>query len=649
MKRLLLIIFTMTISVALSQQSRLNALGHLDQPVFKPRNISALYSPHRPLNAQYTIYFSENFDSGIPSSWTEFHYEDGMGNGGYWSGYNDWNGNTLNGTPFVMVESYSGDTDAQLTSPVIDLAGVSGVTLLKFEHYFLSDNSNSTNEIGEVKVYDGSNWITVYSVDTTIGSWNNPNIRIIDISAYVNSNFKVRFHYYDANNDQFWAVDNVEIFQSFDDLAMVWGIPGVSWPDSHTSFSCIVQNTGTNVINDFDVTVTVEDASSNTVHSENLTVTGAAIAPGAYYKINFNNSWTPTMTGSYTLTYILSLPTDDDASNNTLTKPLDVIRPHYQDNVVHSFVAYDDDSSGDQNYFGQFDMTTGDFTVGDSIQGMFGNYLMAGDYIKSDSIIMVLDNTNTAYVVGDNGRVYEYGFIPFLTEVVTGLGFNTSQPYVYASTIDSLLQVTPFLDYTAVGRFNLTNPVIIGMAYDGTNLYALDLVTDSLYTVNPSDASLTGIGPVGYDLNYVQDIGLDYETGTLYGTLFDITNDPNYVSGLFVFDVTTGQATPVGTTYSDEYAICVPIGQNQTAISENPSNHFVLYPNPAISSLHIQVNNPPEKVIITDLSGKVVSIYSSIEKVDKVIDLNVSGLQNGIYLLTLYFGNENVTRTFIKQ
>ncbi len=633
MKRLILVVFLLAALPAFSQQSRLNALGHLDQPVFKPRSINALHSSRRPMNAQ-NIIFSENFDSGIPSSWT---VSDNAGTGAVWTEVNNYYGSTLNGTPFAMADSDgagSVDMDTSLESPTIDLSSVSVDVFLRFEHYF-KYYSGGGNEQGDVDVFDGTNWITVYSVNTDTGNWGAPDIQLINITPYANANFKVRFHYYNANYDWYWAVDNVEIISANDDLAMVWGIPGVSWPDSHTSFSCIVQNTGTNVINNFDVNVTVVDASSTTVHTENISVTGANLTAGSFYKINFNNPWTPTSTGTYTLSYTLSFPTDNDPSNNTYSRNLEVIRPTYQDNVVHSFVTYDDDSSGDQNYFGHFDMTTGDFTVRDSIQGMFGDYLMAGDYIKPDSIIMVVDNSNTTYVVGNNGNVYEYGFIPFLSEVVTGLGFNTGQPYVYASTTDSLLHVTPFLDYTAVGRFNLPNPAIIGMAFDGTHLYALDVTTDSLYTVDPTSANLSGIGHVGYNLYYVQDIGMDYESGTLYGTLFDITNSPNYVSGLFVFDVTTGQATPVGTTYSDEYTICVPIGQHQTAISENRSNYFVLYPNPAMNTLHIHVNNLPEKVVISDMSGKVVSSYTPVEKKEKIIDLNVSGLQNGIYLLTL--------------
>lgn len=72
-----------------------------------------------------------------------------------------------------------------------------------------------------------------------------------------------------------------------------------------------------------------------------------------------------------------------------------------------------------------------------------------------------------------------------------------------------------------------------------------------------------------------------------------------------------------------------------TAISELDINsaNFTLSPNPAIGNLSIQSNSSDEKVIeIFNLSGQIIYKTSSIEK---SINLDVSELKEGIYLLVL--------------
>ncbi len=46
---------------------------------------------------------------------------------------------------------------------------------------------------------------------TSLGAWVAPDHQVIDITAHANAAMKVRFHYYDATYEYWWAVDNVEI------------------------------------------------------------------------------------------------------------------------------------------------------------------------------------------------------------------------------------------------------------------------------------------------------------------------------------------------------------------------------------------------------------------------------------------------------
>ena len=157
-------------------------------------------------NYAFSQLVSEDFDSGIPSSWT---IVDNGGSTDTWYGETDHSGDDLDGTPFAFVNSDAAgsvDMDEELITPTFDASSYSTVTL-DFDHYFNQYGS----EIGDVDVWDGSSWNNVYSVSSDIGSWGSPNNQSIDISAYINSAMKVRFHYYNANYDWYWAVDNVTI------------------------------------------------------------------------------------------------------------------------------------------------------------------------------------------------------------------------------------------------------------------------------------------------------------------------------------------------------------------------------------------------------------------------------------------------------
>ncbi len=60
--------------------------------------------------------------------------------------------------------------------------------------------------------FDGENWIPIITQTVTTGGWNNPNHLLFDVSAYANSNFQVRFHYFDNYVwAWYWAIDNFEI------------------------------------------------------------------------------------------------------------------------------------------------------------------------------------------------------------------------------------------------------------------------------------------------------------------------------------------------------------------------------------------------------------------------------------------------------
>jgi hypothetical protein len=163
---------------------------------------------HNPQYAPFEPVF-ENFDGGIPSSWT---IEDDGTSADTWEGVSDLGGNDLDGTPFAAVSSDDAGIgpvlDEMLYSPVVN-ASIAEQLFLGFDQYY---RHLGTGSYGIVEVFDGTDWVTVLNQTATVGAWGAPDQQMIDVSQYSNEFFQVRFHYFDNGSwSWYWAVDNVVI------------------------------------------------------------------------------------------------------------------------------------------------------------------------------------------------------------------------------------------------------------------------------------------------------------------------------------------------------------------------------------------------------------------------------------------------------
>lgn len=96
----------------------------------------------------------------------------------------------------------SSTTSTDLTSKALDAGGATSLTL-EYDLYYRHYNGDNTS----VQVWNGSQWVTI---------WTDPNATVQthhswDVTAYANSDFKVRFRYQDAAWDWWFAVDNVVV------------------------------------------------------------------------------------------------------------------------------------------------------------------------------------------------------------------------------------------------------------------------------------------------------------------------------------------------------------------------------------------------------------------------------------------------------
>ena len=71
--------------------------------------------------------------------------------------------------------------------------------------------------------------------------------------------------------------------------------------------------------------------------------------------------------------------------------------------------------------------------------------------------------------------------------------------------------------------------------------------------------------------------------------------------------------------------------------------NFDIYPNPATSVLHINVERKPESVMVLSLTGGRIVLRSNETTID------VSGLENGIYFVELVYIDHIETKKFVKS
>ena len=168
------------------------------------------------------VTLSEDFTTGIPATWTVIdRSRSGPADGFTWYADSAADpaacGSTNPNAPFAgswaAVDSSctgGGDRmDEDLITPVMDFVDDPIVTL-EFDHWFAA----STGEIADVDVRSsltGGAWVNVARFTGT--STANPVHEVIDISAQAGNapDVEIRWHYYEAQAELYWYVDNVVV------------------------------------------------------------------------------------------------------------------------------------------------------------------------------------------------------------------------------------------------------------------------------------------------------------------------------------------------------------------------------------------------------------------------------------------------------
>ena len=157
-----------------------------------------------------TTLWLEDFSAGIGADWTIVDGGSNTGSAPTWTDTNPGGRSIPLSEPFAIIDSDkdgSGETqDEELISPVIDVTGFSGVTL-QFSHDFnwYSGGNDEQADVDVRSTATGGVWVTVanFSGADTAGAVS------IDLSAQAATDLQLRFHYYDATYEYWWAIDDI--------------------------------------------------------------------------------------------------------------------------------------------------------------------------------------------------------------------------------------------------------------------------------------------------------------------------------------------------------------------------------------------------------------------------------------------------------
>jgi len=539
--------------------------------------------------------FSEDFASGIPSTWTNttasgpvsWKYTTVGHTGAYPTAALN---SETSGNGWILVDSDGdnfsggGQEDAQLMTPIIDCSGFSPVKI-EFQQMFRRWQSDITTV--RVTTDGGVNYtdFVINSAITQTGT-DNPDYVNIDITSAIAgnpSNVQIVFWWQGAW-DYGWQIDDFAVKEvdandiilkraSISDDVAYYQIPQsqIQAMNFHAFAENIGFNTQTNVVLNVGVNngSNVFSGTSNTVNNLFVGVTDSLgiIAP-----------FTPSVLGSHTVTFVGSqTETDDDLTNNTRIATF---------TVTDSVYAIDNGIYGGQWWN----------------QGTSGN---ANPY-EIGAVYEIVSTTKTGTVsvfVGDNSVVGSAFVVNLYQDNGTSYDFvGTTDPFDI-STADLgnwvTLSWTPYITLTAG-----TNYLVAVQCFGGA---------DEVY--------------VGYSTN------TSFRGST-------VSNDG--IGG----DWNSQPRTPM---------IRLNFNATLSIESNNDANtQLDVYPNPTNDNINLVVstiNNELLTYTITDISGRVVNQgnLGNLVAGNHTFTINLSSIEMGVYMINVLGENSSKTISFVKK
>jgi len=168
----------------------------------------------------WTSLLNEDFSSGIPFGWTIVDGGSGGTGASTWTTANPGNRSIDPpfAVPFAIVDSDAAGSgasqDEQLITPPFDASGCTEVVLEFSNQFHYYSGSNSEIADVDVRLGAGGSWTNVLQQRHSSDGYPAPNTKVVDLTSVVApdpGDVQVRFRYYQALNEWWWAIDNVTV------------------------------------------------------------------------------------------------------------------------------------------------------------------------------------------------------------------------------------------------------------------------------------------------------------------------------------------------------------------------------------------------------------------------------------------------------
>ena len=558
------------------------------------------------------FYLAESFETGIPETWTIETTGDLS-----WEHVFDYAIANSTGYPNSHVAGI-------LTSPAVDVTSASGLSLI-FDHHFWGMGTATA----VVEVFDGTDWVGVSYAS-------NSNEQVINVTAYINDAFQVRYIYDDGNTwELYWKLFDVGIYeQEIEDLAVTYISPSATPPGETVIPQVTVRNYGMMAIN---YTYSLQVTIAGTDYDVDLDDAYIGQIGTGFIVVDCPEWVVPTEEGDYDITATITYEYDEDPSNNTKV-------------LTCSVMNYPDATVGNNNgKFYKVDLDNGDLTEYGGFESI--PFSMADEYANDRVYRMTewmdfhevgVDGSLTKIDEADlYGQWTALGYAPF--NYAMAYDWNTQRMYIAGDDGAGWPVGNPHLAYfdletytlTYVGQINNTGAMIVGMDFaDDGYLYGVGL-DGNLYKMNVDEFEVEIVGSTGFggiDKDF-QDVSYDRASHVLYG-IFRYGSP--WLSHYGSINTETGEFTEIQ-NYDISNYVCF-------AITRDPVQTYTL-------TFTVDDGTDPMEGAEIDINGETLTTnasgIASLELVNGEYDYTVSytGYYDYVGTVTIEDDNEDIAIT----
>ncbi len=497
--------------------------------------------------------------------------------------------------------------------------------------------ASSTNPSGLTNVGSYTTLCLTVNSELTQGgypeTWTKFTYTVTGLTGQVSSRFAIRYTVANGgplgDNSNYIGVDAFQVKRPVtNDLSLNSVTVPAFLPAGNFSFSGQVGNQGTNAVTSYQVSW---QANGGTVNNYN--VTGVNIAPGATHNFTHNLPLNAVVGQTYTLNFNVSTVNgvaDGDVSNNSLATSAQV-------------------PSGSTTFKTLIEKFTGSTcppcaSYNNAVFNPF--YAAQNQNFNYVAYQQNFPGTGDPYYTAESGARRAYYGINAITSLrVDGSDYSTgNNQAAFTNHINSqnskvsyfaLSGTRDFTGNTAAINYNITpylsgNYVLYAVFYEKTTTGNIGTNGETSFkhvmmkmipNANGTPVTFTAGTPISGSLS-----------SSLAGTNIEELSDCEVM--LFI-------QNPVTKEIMQSFVALNALSTPTNTLTET----IKLYPNPSSSIVRIS-NAEQVDVQVTDLLGKVVL---NLKNVTDQTDINVSALQNGVYLFTVKNETVNQTIKFVKK